>query len=164
MFAAKLSLNQIKSHKNHFLYLKLILLLSGDIRLNPGPIQNDHLKENWKTFRNMGLHYTFGYKQLAVKNWWIKRNSKNIKPNSYGITETNLDNSIIDSEISINGYCAIWCDRNEKGGGVICCITNKICYNTKNCNSNEIENIFIKLLIIIVINIIITSYNLELFK
>ena len=25
--------------------------------LNPRPIQNDHLKENWKTFRNRGLHF-----------------------------------------------------------------------------------------------------------
>ena len=33
-------LNQIKCHKNHFFYLKLVLLLSGDISLNPGPIQN----------------------------------------------------------------------------------------------------------------------------
>ena len=44
-------------HKNNFLYLKLILLLSGDISLNQGPIQNDHLTENWKTFRNRGLHF-----------------------------------------------------------------------------------------------------------
>ena len=33
-----------------------------------------------------------------------------------------------------------------EGGGVICCVTNKICCNTENCISNEIENIFIKLL------------------
>ena len=45
-------LNQIKCHKNHFLYLKLILLISRDISLNPGPVQNNHLKDNWKTFRN----------------------------------------------------------------------------------------------------------------
>ena len=50
-------LNQIKCHKNHFLYLKLTLLLSGDISLNPGPTQNDHLKENWKIFRNRGLPF-----------------------------------------------------------------------------------------------------------
>ena len=50
-------LNQIKCHRNHFLYLNLILLLSGNINLNPGPIQNDYLKENWKTFRNRGLHF-----------------------------------------------------------------------------------------------------------
>ena len=52
-----------------------------------------------------------------------------------------------DSEISIDGYCAIWRDRNRKGGGVICYVTNKICYNTKNCILIEIENIFVELLI-----------------
>ena len=52
-----------------------------------------------------------------------------------------------DSEISTDQYCAIPRDQNRKGGGVICYITNKICYNNKNCISNEIENIFIKLLI-----------------
>ena len=41
-------LNEIKYHKNEFLCLKLILLLLGDISLNPGRIQNNHLKENWK--------------------------------------------------------------------------------------------------------------------
>ena len=51
------NLDQIKCHKNFFLYLKLILLLSGDVSLNPETIQNDHLKENWKTFRSRGLHF-----------------------------------------------------------------------------------------------------------
>ena len=49
--------NQIKCHKNHFFYLKLILLLSGDLSSNPDPIQNDHLKENWKTFRSRGVYF-----------------------------------------------------------------------------------------------------------
>ena len=47
----------------------------------------------------------------------------------------------------MDGYCAIQCGRNRKGRGVICYVTNKICYNNKNCISNEIENIFIELLI-----------------
>ena len=68
-------------------------------------------------------------------------------PAVVGITETKLHNSIGDSEISIDGYFAIRRDRNRKGWGVICYVTNKICYNTKNCVSNEIENIFVGLLI-----------------
>ena len=68
-------------------------------------------------------------------------------PTVIGITETKLDNSIGDSEISIDGYCAIRRDRNRKGGGGICYATSKICYNTKNCISNEIENVFVELLI-----------------
>ena len=68
-------------------------------------------------------------------------------PRVIGITETKLDNSIGDSEISIDRYCAIRHDWNRKGGGSICCVTNKICYNTKNCIANEIENVFVELLI-----------------
>ena len=50
---------QLKCHKNHFLYLKLILLLSGDISLNPGPIQNHYLKQNWKTIKNRDLYFIY---------------------------------------------------------------------------------------------------------
>ena len=64
-----------------------------------------------------------------------------------GITETKLDISIGESEIAIDGYCAIRHDRNRKDGGVICYVTKRIFYNTKNCISNEIENIFVELLI-----------------
>ena len=65
-----------------------------------------------------------------------------------GITETKLDISIGESEIAIDGYCAIRHDRNRKDGGVICYVTKRIFYNTKNCISNEIENIFVELLIL----------------
>ena len=64
---------------------------------------------------------------------------KTSNPTVIGITETKLDNSIDDSAISIDRYCAIRRDRNRKGGGLICYVTNKICYNTKNCISKEIE-------------------------
>ena len=57
-------LNQIKCHQNHFLYLKLILLLLGDISLSPGPIQNDHLKENWKQRRTFYTFYAFRKRDL----------------------------------------------------------------------------------------------------
>lgn len=43
---------KINCQKNHFLYLKLILLLSGDISLNPGPIRNNQvLKETEKSLK-----------------------------------------------------------------------------------------------------------------
>ena len=95
-------LNQIKCHKNHFLYLKLILLLSGDISLNPEPIQNGHLKENWKTFRNRGLHF-IDSNSLLPKIDELRKIVKISNPAVIGITETKLDHSISDSEISIDG-------------------------------------------------------------
>ena len=77
-------LNQIKCHKNHFLCLKLILLLSEDVSLSPGPIQNDHLKENWKTFRSRGIHFIhLNIISLLPKIDELTKNSKNIKPNGY---------------------------------------------------------------------------------
>ena len=116
--------------------------------LNPGPIQNDHLKENWKTLTNRGQHFIhLNINSLLPKIDELREIVKISNPTVIGITETKLDNSIGDSEISIDGYCAIRRDRNRKGGGVICYATNKICYNNKNCISNEIENIFIELLI-----------------
>ena len=63
-----------------------------DIGLNPGSIQNDHLKENWKTFRNRGLHL-------------IHLNINSLLPKIDELIEvvkTKLDNSTGDSEISID--------------------------------------------------------------
>ena len=68
-------------------------------------------------------------------------------PTVIGNTEKKLDDLIGDSEVCIKGYFSIRRDWNKKGGGVICYVTNKICYNTKYCVSNKIENIFIELLI-----------------
>ena len=87
------------------LYLKLILLLSGDVSLNPGPIQNYHLKENWKTFRNRGLHFIhLNINSLLPKVDELTEIVKISNPTVIGITETKLDNLVSDSEISIDGY------------------------------------------------------------
>ena len=116
-----------KYHKNHFVLLKLVLLLSGNISLNPRPIQNNHLKENWKTFRNSGLHFIhLNINRLLPKIDELREVVKISNPMVTGITETKIDNLIVDSEISIHGYCAIRHDLNRKGGGVICYVTNKI--------------------------------------
>ena len=43
------------------------------------------------------------------------------------ITESKIDNSISDSEISIDKYSVIRGDRHRKDGVVICYVTSKIC-------------------------------------
>ena len=62
------------------------------------------------------------------------------------ITELKLDDSINDCKICIKGY-TMRRDQNRKGRGVVCYASNKICFNTKNYISNEIENIFIELFV-----------------
>ena len=63
-----------------------------------------------------------------------------------GITETKLDNTVYDSEVTVDGCNIVRNDRNRKGGGVACYIRNNICFNRKACISDNIENIFIDLL------------------
>ena len=103
------------------------------------------------SIRNRDLHFRhFNINSLPPKIDELREMVKISNPTVIGITETKLQNSISDSKISIDGYCVMRRDRNRKGGGVICYVTNKICYNTKNCLSNEIslsKNIFIELFI-----------------
>ena len=101
-------LNQTKCHKNRFLYLKLILLLSGDISLNPGAIQNSHLKENWEIFRKRGLHFIhLNISSLQPKIDELREIVKISNPTVTGNTEKKLDDLIVDSEVCIKGYFAI---------------------------------------------------------
>ena len=107
------------------------------------------LKDNWKTSRNKALHFIhLNINSLLPKIDQLREIVKTSKPRVIGITETKLDISIGESEIPIDGCCAIPRDRNRKSGGVICYVTNRIFYNTKNCISNKIENIFVELLIL----------------
>ena len=79
-----------------------------DISLDPGSTQNDHLKENWKIFRNRGLHFMYlNINSLLPKIDELGEKVKISNPTVISITETKLDNSVGDSEISIDGYCAI---------------------------------------------------------
>ena len=62
------------------------------------------------------------------------------------INETKLDNTVYDSEVTIDGYNLVLNDRNKKGGDLACYIRRNICYSRKRCLSYNLENIFIDLL------------------
>ena len=51
--------------------------------------------------------------------------------------------SINDCEICIEGYNIIRRDRNRKGEGVVCYVSNNICFKAENCVSNEIDLSFL---------------------
>ena len=46
-----------------------------------------------------------------------------------GISETKLDESVLEPEIQIDDYKILWCDRNRHRGGVACYIRNDLSYN-----------------------------------
>ena len=56
-----------------------------------------------------------------------------------GTTKSKLDKCILDSEIQIDNYQIIRCDRNRKGGGVACYVRNDLSYIEKDFFREEIE-------------------------
>lgn len=62
-----------------------------------------------------------------------------------GVGETWLDNTVTDHEINIDGYTSIRNDRNRHGGGVMFYIKNNLSYEHAPFNTNEVEQIWIKL-------------------
>ena len=141
------SVSKMKN-KNNYLYFKMLLILSGDINLNPGPANRHQIKDHkFEVFTRKGLHFIhLNINSLLPKIDELRYIAKNSNAAVIGISETKLDNTVYDSEVAIDGYNIARSDRNRKGGGVACYIRSNICFNLKTCLSNNIENIFIDLL------------------
>ena len=147
MYFKVLTISKIKWKSNH-LYLKMTLLLSGDIKLNPGLVTRHQLNNpKFEAFNNKGLHLIhLNVNSLLPKIDELHNIAKCSNAAVIGITETKLDNTVYDSEVTIDGYSIVRNDRNRKGGGVACYIRSNICYSRRTCLSDNLENIFIDLL------------------
>ena len=143
------TLSKLK-YKRNPLFFKCILLLSGDISLNPGPTQSPPQlnSENWSHFKKRGLHFIhLNINSLLPKIDELRHIAKTSKVSVIGITETKLDESVLNSEVNIEGYNVLRLDRNRNGGGVACYIRNDISFNQLNIFPNEVENIFFDILL-----------------
>ena len=128
-----LTTSQMKHKRNH-LYVKMTLLLSGDINLNPGPFTRHQLNDvKFEAPNNKGPHPIHpNINRPPPKIDELRNIAKCSNTAVIGITKTKLDN--------------VRNDRNRKGGGVACYIRSNICYSRKTCLSNNLENIFFDLL------------------
>ena len=63
-----------------------------------------------------------------------------------GITESKLDNYILDSKIQIDNYHILCCARNRSEGGAACYVRNDLSYTEKDLFPEEIENTFFDIL------------------
>lgn len=63
------------------------------------------------------------------------------------MTETKLDKTVYNSEVAVDGYSMLRNDRNRECGGAACYIRNNICFSSKKYLSDNIENIFIDLML-----------------
>ena len=146
IYASFLKLNRI----NNKCFLPILLILSGDISLNPEPFSNNqslHSNE-WNVFRSKGIHLIhLNVNSLLPKIDELHYIAERTKAAVIGITESKLDQSIFQSEIQIDNYDLLRCDRNRNGGGVACYIRSDISYVQKDFFPNVIKNIFFEILL-----------------
>ena len=102
--------------RTYTLFSKQELLLSGDINPNPGPL-NSETNKMWEPFIKRGLHFIhININSLLPKIEELRSIAKNSNAAVIGITESKVDESVHDSEINIENYNIIRCDRNRHGG------------------------------------------------
>ena len=92
-----------------------LVLLSGDVNPNPGPVSNSH---NFEFPKARGLKLAhLNVRSLVNKiddvRCFIDKNPFDI----FTISQSWLNSSISDSEISLSGYTLVRQDRKDKSGG-----------------------------------------------
>ena len=63
------------------------------------------------------------------------------------ISESKLDDSVLSSEVHLDNYNTLSCDRNRHVGGLVCYIRNNLSCDVKSFFPSEIDNIFFELLL-----------------
>ena len=120
----------------------LLIILSGDINLNPGPVCKHQIldKAEWNIFKTKGLFLMhLNISNLLPKTDELRHMARLSNAVVIGICESKLDKSITNSEFLIVNYDLLLCDRNRNGGGVTCYIRNDLSYTQKNLFPNDIE-------------------------
>ena len=135
--------------KECFKFYHHLLLLSGDVSVNPGPSQ--YLPDNdnkFEPFRKCGLHFLhININSHLSKIDELRDIVGHTKPAMLGITESKLDSSASDQEVNISGYSILRSDRDSYGRSAACYVWADLCFNRRNVSSNSIENVFFDLLI-----------------
>ena len=131
-------------------YFHLLILLSGDISLNPGPTHQHKLQclNEWNIFKSRGLHFIhLIINSLLPKIEELRIIAKSTNATIIGISESKLDESVLGPEVEIDDYKILRCDRNRHGGGVACYIRNDLSYNVISVFPSEIESVFFEILL-----------------
>ena len=147
---AYITISKLRNKPKHILtFYQILLHLSGEVSLNPGPCQIQFIDDKtWERLKNQGLHFCHLNVNSSLSKVDELRDITNyIKPTILRITESKLDSSVTNAEVNINGCSIIRNDRNGNGGGVAFYIRNDLCFNIKNIFSNSIEHVFFEILI-----------------
>ena len=126
------------------------MLLSGDVSLNPEPIQiSPAVNINiWEPLKKKGLHFLhININSLLPKIDELKCIADKTKAAIIEIAESKLDDTVPDLEVNLPGYDILRCDRNRNGGGAACYIRKDLCFNTRALICKGIENIIFDMLL-----------------
>ena len=135
--------------KECFTFYHLLILLSGDVSLNPVPSQYLPDKDNkFEPFRKRSLHFLhININSLLSKIDELRDILGHSKPAILGTTESMFDSSVSHQEVKISGYRILRTDRNIYGGCVSCYVWVDLCFNRRNIFLRSIKNVFFDLLI-----------------
>ena len=86
-------------------------------------------------------------KSLLSKIDELRAIAKKSRATVIGITESKLDETVLDGEINIDGYELVRSDRNRHGGEVAYYIWIDISFNVRDNFPSEVENIFFDMLL-----------------
>ena len=104
--------------------------------------------DKWLPFKKRGLHLLhLNINSLLSKIEELREMAKVTRAAIIGISESKLDDSVLDGEVNIEGYDIVRSDRNRHGGGVACYIRSDISFNVRTDFSADIENIFFDMLL-----------------
>ena len=121
--AFRLLLSKITTYSCYFIIFQL-LILSGDIHPNPGPVNGTN---NYSFCHINARSLTTTNRLTEIEDFISTIHDFDI----VGISESHLDQSIDDSMISIPNYKILRKDRNRRGGGVCLYIKEHIPYVRK---------------------------------
>ena len=121
---------KIKQINNKSCYC-LLIILSGDVSLNPGPVCKNQLLNTTEgdIFKTKCLHLMhMNINSLLPKIDKLRQMARFSNAAVIGISKSKLDKSVTNSEILIGNYDLLHCDRNRNRGGVACYIRNDLGY------------------------------------
>ena len=141
-----LTISKLKQINNKSFY-RLLIIFSGDISLNPRPVCKHQLLNTteWDIFITKSLHLMhLKISSLLPKIDELRHTASLSNAAVVGISESKLDKFIINSEIRIDNYDILCCDRNRNRGGVACYIRNDLSYTLKNVFPNDMKMFSLK--------------------
>ena len=125
--------------------------LESPVELNNDDFSINELNINqdiWSPFRKRGLHFLhININSILPKIDEVRQIAKLSDASIIGISESKLDETVLEGEICIDGYELVRADRNRNGGGVACYIKSELAFNQRKDFSMDIENIFFDILL-----------------